>query len=186
MGRINGINSDYKMIGGQIKPSVPEAIPPAPLIGAPPLELKLFICPYNQPSALQSEVEALICDGTNATCPTLNVGHALVHLSQTDGIKLTAGLENTVQVAQNGMIALSPTNGQTVQVNGPLVVLANGHTLTITPSAAGITLQHANGAKVVFKPNGDMDLVTKNNTGTVNIQGNLVVSGTLTRQGQQL
>lgn len=181
MARINGINSDYAMIDGAIT-----KVEPSPAN----LELKLFLCPYAQPNGL--EAESGTCSGLEASCPHPNpkTGHALVHLSQTEGLKLCTDGGTLVQLNQNaggnpGVILLHPAGGK-VMVDGAVELVAGGHTLTITPSGTGITLQHANGAKVVFKPNGDLDLVTKNNTGTVNIQGNLVVSGTLSRQGQLL
>jgi hypothetical protein len=178
MGRINGINSDYKKIDGTITKVTPE---PANL------ELKLFLCPYDEPNGL--EEESGICNGLKGSCPNAGPksGHALLHLSQTEGINLVTDDGTKLQLHQNtgpnaGVIALSPASGK-VRIDGAVELVAGGHTLTITPSGTGITLQHANGARVVFKTNGDLDLVTKNNTGTVNIQGNLVVSGTLSRNG---
>lgn len=178
MGRINGINSDYAMIDGAIAKVEPN---PANL------ELKLFLCPYEQPNGL--EAESGTCNGLKTTCPNPGpkTGHALLHLSQTEGIKLVTDDGTKLQLFQNaggnaGLIALSPAGGK-VHIDGAMELVAAGHTLTVTPSAAGITLQHANGSRVVFKANGDLELVTKNNAGTVTIQGNLVVSGTLTRNG---
>jgi flagellar basal body rod protein FlgF len=206
MARINGINSDYRMIGGKIQEVLP---PPANL------ELKLFICPTAQPNGL--EAEAATCNGQNTTCPSAHVGHALLHMHQVDGIKLVTDNGNMLQLNQAGVIALSPPTK--VQVTSPLEVVKDGQTITVTPSGTGVLVQHTggssirfksngtleittggqtvtisgsgsgmdmlhpNGSKVTFKSNGGMDLVTNNNTGTVTIQGNLVVSGTLTRNG---
>lgn len=180
MARINGVNSDYIMQEGAII-----AVDPKPAN----LELKLFLCPHEQKNAL--EAESNTCTGVDTLCPSpaLKTGHALLHLSQTEGIKLKTDGGNELRLHQNsgqdaGVILLKPASK--VKVTGVMELVAGGHTITITPSATGVTLQHANGARVVFKANGDLDLVTKNNTGTVNIQGNLVVSGTLSRQGQQV
>ncbi len=214
MGRINGVNSDYKMIGGAIGKVEPN---PANL------ELKLFLCPYEQHNELEAETGT--CAGIDTVCPNPGpkLGHALLHLSQTEGITLKTDGGTTLQLHQNagptpGLIAMTPAGGK-VRVNGAMELVAGGHTISMTPSAtgvalqhtngakldfkvggameivaggqsititqsaAGITLQHTNGSKVVFKPNGNLDLITNNNTGTVNIQGNLVVSGTLSRNG---
>jgi hypothetical protein len=181
MARINGINSDYAMVDGAIAKVEPN---PANL------ELKLFLCPYEQPNGL--EAESGTCNGLKTTCPNPGpkTGHALVHLSQNEGIKLVTDDGTMLQLHQNsggspGQIVLHPA-GTKVKIESALELVAGGHTITITPSAQGVTLQHTGGASVVFKPNGGMDILTLNNTGTVTIQGNLVVSGTLTRQGVQL
>lgn len=205
MARINGINSDY-ILG----PDGIVEVPPSP----GNLDLKLFLCPYKEPNGL--EATSGTCTGTDAACPHAGAktGHALVHLSETQGIRLATDAGTHLQLHQNsgpdaGKISLRPaaavvrvegslelsagghtfhlgTHATGVQLDGALQLVAGGHTLSITPSATGITVQHANGARVVFKPNGDLDLITKNNTGVVTIQGNLVVSGTLSRQGQIL
>jgi hypothetical protein len=183
MGRINGINSDYAMKNGAVGPVFPPAKPPmAPLPSAPRVDMKLFICPYNQPNGL--EAEGTVCTGVDASCPHVpeKTGHALLSLNQDQGIQLIAGPGNKVQIDQSGAIVLAPTTK--VVVGKTLEITADSQTFTVTPSSAGITLQHANGARVVFKANGDMELVTKNNSGTVSIQGNLVVSGTVMRNGQ--
>jgi hypothetical protein len=181
MARINGINSDFAMVGGKI-----DKVTPTPAN----LELKLFLCPYEQNNAL--EAESGVCNGLNSTCPNPGpkTGHAIVHLSQNEGISLVTDGGTKLQLHQNsgpnaGTIALSPANAK-VRINGALEIVSQGQTFTITPSPAGITLQHTNGAGVVLKANGDIDLITKNNTGNVNIQGNLIVSGTVTRQGELL
>ncbi|MEM0995717.1 MAG: hypothetical protein AAGN35_01500 [Bacteroidota bacterium] len=175
MARINGVNSDYIKQGDGIIEVDPK---PANL------EMKLFICPYGQPSSL--EAESNYCDGTDSGCPNSagnDPGHALMQLSQSDGVRLQADGGNELRVHQgNGPITLAPASG-TVEVSGALTLEVDGQRLSITPSTAGIMLEHTNGARVVFLPNGDLDLITKNNSGTVNIQGNLVVSGTLTRMG---
>lgn len=179
MGRINGINSDY-ILG-------PDGIIEVPHTPGT-LDLKLFLCPYDQPNALQETSGT--CTGTEAACPNAGpkTGHALVHLNETSGISLQTDGGTTLRVHQNsgpdaGKISFSPA-AAIVKVNGAIELVAGGHTITITPSATGISFQHSNGAQVVFKPTGDLDLITKNNTGTVNIKGNLVVTGTVTRQGQ--
>ncbi|MCB9232794.1 MAG: hypothetical protein H6581_14075 [Bacteroidia bacterium] len=184
MARINGVNSDYKFINGIVDKSWK---PPLP---APNLEMKLFICPYEEKNALEADNN--ICVGEDNACPhavTQN-GHAFVHLSQTEGIKLKTDGGTQIQLEQNsgggtGKITLNPASG-TTHFNGEIELVANGHTIKISPLGTGISLKHTNGAEVVFKANGGLDLITKNNTGTVNIQGNLVVSGTLTRQGQAI
>lgn len=175
MARINGVNSDYIKQGDGII-----EVDPRPAN----LEMKLFICPHEQNSALEAENN--ICIGEDSACPNPGpkTGHAMVQLSQNNGIRMMAGDDNLLQVHQgSGSIEMSPASGQ-VQVNGAIRLVANGHTITIVPSASGISMTHTNGASVEFKPNGDLDLNTKNSSGTVNIQGNLVVSGTVTRQGQ--
>lgn len=179
MARINGINSDY-ILG----PDGIVEVPPLP----GNLDLKLFLCPYKEPNAL--EATSGTCTGTDSACPHdgPKTGHALVHLSETQGVRLATDSGTQLRLHQNsgvdaGKISLSPA-AAVVKVNGGMEMVAGGHTLTITPSATGITVQHANGARVVFLPTGDLQLITKANTGTVTIQGNLVVTGTVTRQGQ--
>ena len=61
MARINGENSDYAMIDGQIGEVSPQPNP---------LYLKLFICPHDQPNKLQSlDGASSHCLGTNGACP---------------------------------------------------------------------------------------------------------------------
>lgn len=216
MARINGINSDYRMVGGKV-----QEVSPAPLPPPANLDLKLWICPAGSPNGLEAETGT--CTGLNTTCPSAHAGHALVHLSETEGLKLVTDAGTSLQLFQNsgpnaGQIVLHPAAAK-VHVDGVLELTAGGHTVTITPSAAGITVQHAgggavkfksngslelttggqtvtvsgtgtaltiahaNGSQVAFKNSGGLDLVTNGGTGTVNISGNLVVSGTLTRNG---
>lgn len=180
MARINGINSDYVLQGDQII-----EIDPKPAN----LELKLFICPHDQNNALQAENS--VCTGEDSACPNPGAksGHALVHLSQNGGIRLVTDGGTELQLHQNsgpdaGVIALRPA-GAKVHLEGALELEAGGRTLTITPSGAGVTIA-SGGAQVRMLPNGNLDLITQGNSGTVTVQGNLVVSGTLTRQGQQI
>lgn len=216
MARINGINSDYRMVGGKV-----QEVSPAPLPPPANLDLKLWICPAGSPNGL--EAESGTCNGLNTTCPSGHAGHALINLSETEGLKLITDAGTSLQLHQNsgpkaGQIVLHPA-AALVHVDGALELAAGGQTVTITPDATGITVQHVsgamlkfktngsidltmsgqtlniatggnalnlthnNGSKVAFKTNGGMDLVTNGGTGTVNISGNLVVSGTLTRNG---
>ncbi|HHG85209.1 MAG TPA: hypothetical protein ENJ82_10735 [Bacteroidetes bacterium] len=180
MGRINGVNSDYTRQGDGIIEVTPK---PANL------ELKMFICPHDQKNAL--EAESAICTGLDSACPNPGpkTGHALLHLSESEGLRLGTDAGTELRLHQNtgpdaGKIVLSPAASE-VRIVGALKLEAGGQTVTITPSAAGISIA-GGGAEIVLKPNGDLDLVTQNGTGTVNIMGNLVVSGTLTRTGQQI
>lgn len=127
MGRINGANSDYQHDGnGVVK-----------LDGAPkPLYLKIYICPSEQKSPLETKVDP--CTGTNAACPGVKEGHAMLHLSEETGVEIVAGNNNRIVVKQNGDIELGKEDGAariilksdgtiridatTVQINGNLAV----------------------------------------------------------------
>lgn len=170
MARINGVNSDYKMVSGKI------AGPLTP----PSLDLKLWICPDNKKNGL--ELDAPECVGLKGSCITHVAGHAMVHLSQTDGISLvTDGPSNAdhtrLQLFQQsgpnaGKIVLHPTGAApTVAVDGLIQLTANGHTVTITPSGTGITIQHAGGASVKFEAGGTLKLTAGAQTVTVSEAG---------------
>ena len=184
MARINGINSDYKKTGESILPVEP---PPSNL------ELKLFLCPYGEPNQL--EAESNVCTGTDTACPhsPQDSGHAMVHLSQADGIRLQTDSDNQLRLFQKddqnfpGSIHLSPSSPGEAKVNGKLRVdgnfevrTSNGNTVLINVTGSTVTVRNSSGARIVLKSNGDMDLHTSGNNGNVKVHGNLLVTGTVT------
>lgn len=190
MARINGINSDYKKMGDGIVEVSPQPSN---------LELKLFLCPYGEPNQL--EEESGVCTGTEAACPhpAPKNGHAMVALSQSEGIRLQTDGNNQLRLFQTsdpshpGSIHLNPTNAGEAKVNGDFRVdgeaefrgdfqvrTSNGNTILIDVSSSTVTVRNSSGARIVLKSNGDMDLHTSGNNGNVKVHGNLLVTGTVT------
>ncbi|MEM7039017.1 MAG: hypothetical protein AAF570_18700, partial [Bacteroidota bacterium] len=166
------------------------------------------------------------CEGTHDSCPEtptpqlpgesnedyakrINPGHALFHMSQTEGLRLQTDAGNELRLHQfsgpdAGLIELKPA-AEKVRVHGALEltqtnkslqlqasntgalqIQLGGQTLTISMSnsPAGISIENGHGAQVILENNGDLQLTTNNNSGKVKIKGNLEIDGTLTRQGQ--
>jgi hypothetical protein len=106
-----------------------------------PLFLKIYLCPYGQPSTVDQVPDAQTphCAGVNATCPAdvdPREGHAMVLLHQTEGIKLVAGTDNVLAVDQAGTITLAPT--RQAEVQAPLLVTGEttvASTLTVAQQA---------------------------------------------------
>ncbi|MEO1261098.1 MAG: hypothetical protein AAFZ15_20015 [Bacteroidota bacterium] len=161
MARINGVNSDFHLqTNGEIKEDQGD-----------PLFMKLFICPYNEPNALE-EASGAVCTGIDTACPATpnKTGHALVELNQDNGITLRTDNGNNLQVDQGGNIRLNP--------NGDLKV-KTGFTIKVTGNK--VSLESPSGAKVVMQSNGNVDIFTKNDNGNVVVHGNLQYTGTLAK-----
>ena len=128
MGRIN----DYRYDGRGVVEEITD-----------PLYMKLFICPYNQPSSLQA---ATACEGTDDSCPAASpaLGHAMIRLHQEEGIELVTNGGNRVWVKQNGEIELGKAGGDAkilLKENGEIEITAttlkvNGN-LTVSGSYPG-------------------------------------------------
>ncbi|MEM6263411.1 MAG: hypothetical protein AAGI38_12940 [Bacteroidota bacterium] len=175
MARINGTNSDY--VFDAVSGGVVEVPDPKPAV-----EMRLFICPYDMPNTLEDQgSEPSRCIGIDEDCPNpTKSGHALMHLHQNDGITLRTDNRNILQLTQNGDIQLRPSTGGQAEVRGIFEVRqASGNTVLLEVGPSDVRIRAVNGAEVVIRSNGNIDLITENNAGTVNIQGNLVVSGTI-------
>lgn len=160
MARINGVNSDYHLkTNGEIKEEPGN-----------PLFMKLFICPYKQPSALE-KASGPVCTGTNTACPSpTKTGHAMVELNQANGITLMTDNGNSLNVDQAGNIQLNPSNDLKIKT---------GFTIKVTGNT--VSLESPGGSKVVLQANGNVDIFTKNNAGNVVVHGNLQYTGTLAK-----
>ncbi|MEL6863840.1 MAG: hypothetical protein AAFP19_05445 [Bacteroidota bacterium] len=174
MARINGVNSDYRYDESQ--QGVVE-VQPRPS----PLEMKLFICPYDQPSALEAlDGASSACQGTNTQCPqpgATNDGHAMVRLHQNEGVSLVADDDNRIDVQQNGNIQINPANR--VRVNGPFEVRQRGGTsvwLNITDTQ--VRIESGSGAVVVLQSDGDIELRPASGRQVI-VRGNMRVTGTI-------
>jgi hypothetical protein len=194
--RIKGVNSEYERNADN------EVVPVTPPPGK--LFLKIFICPYNQPSRMEAPSGTPVCEGTDTQCPEFghpdpedpNPGHAMIHLDEGDGIKLVTDGGNQIQLNQGGNILLSPTAAGSVRVNGAFVISGNveangafviknssGSQVVVDVSENTISLQTTTGAKILLKADGNIELFTQNNTGMVKINGNARVTGDLTVDG---
>ena len=88
MVRIKGANSDYEYsTTEEKKKNQVISVKPQP----EELYLKMFICPYDQPSVVEpNEGKDKCCHGSDSNCPNQGKkqGHALIHLHQQRGIEL--------------------------------------------------------------------------------------------------
>jgi len=168
MGRINGVNSDYKFKNGAI-----EEIKPLPN----PLEMKLFICPNNEKNSVEAESE--ICNGISSTCPANpKSGHAMLHLHQQSGLQLLTDNNNKLQLDQNGNIILQPGGVGKVETRGNVEMKnasGNATALAILNNTIVITVA---GAKVEVKTDGSIELTPAAGK-AVKINGNLTITGTV-------
>lgn len=139
-----------------------------------PLNMKLFICPYKEDSALEAENNT--CEGTKAACPhgAGSIGHAMIELHENNGIELTTDDGNQLTLKQDGNILLHPTSSGAVEVRGKLVVKSSNGTQTVIDAATGeVTLKAGTGAEIVMNSNGQISI-----KGTITIDGGLTVNGT--------
>lgn len=174
MVRIKGANSDYKYSAGKV-----EKVEPQP----EKVYLKLFICPYDQPSSVEPN-EGNCCNGIDRTCPNQGKkqGHALIQLHQEDGIQLVTDNNNQIVINQQGNIELIPSPGGQAEVNGALMVKQQNE-LLLEISDQTISLQ-LGGAKISLTPAGKIEISTPNQQGEVKINGNLTIQGNLTVTGK--
>jgi hypothetical protein len=162
-GRIKGVNSDYQFAEGKIEKVEPE---PSEVY------LKIFFCPYHQPSRLESEES--YCEGTSAACPNeddksghalihlhqkegiaLVTDHALIHLHQTDGIRLVND-ENHIAIKKDeNIISLSPSADGRAEVDGVFVIKRkNEEEIFVEVSDGRISMQASGGPKVYIDGTG--------------------------------
>ncbi|GCL56560.1 hypothetical protein NIES3806_39220 [Microcystis aeruginosa NIES-3806] len=174
MVRIKGANSDYKYSAGKV-----EKVEPQP----EKVYLKLFICPYDQPSSVEPN-EGNCCNGIDRTCPNQGKkqGHALIQLHQEDGIQLVTDNNNQIVINQQGNIELIPSPGGQAEVNGALMVKQQDE-LLLEISNQTISLQ-LGGAKISLTPAGKIEISTPKQQGEVKINGNLTIQGNLTVTGK--
>ena len=176
MVRIKGANSDYEY---SVANETVQAVDPQP----EKLYLKLFICPYDQPSSVEPN-EGNCCNGIDRTCPNQGKkqGHALIQLHQEDGIQLVTDNNNQIVINQKGNIQLLPSPGGQAEVNGALLVKQQNQVL-LEISDQTISLQ-LGGAKISLTPAGKIEISTPNQQGEVKINGNLTIQGNLTVTGK--
>lgn len=175
MGRINGENSDYELVDGQIQQVDPFQT----------LELRLFICPYDQPNKLEPLNGASgRCTGIKSACPHVpeKNGHALVHLHQNEGVSLIADNNNELKVDQSGNIQLNPVAGGEVQIKGKLRLTIGSNTLLEVGDNNEVVLQSPSGAQVKLQQNGSIDVTPKSGS-TINLNGDVAVTGNITASG---
>ncbi|MBC1195767.1 hypothetical protein H0901_10970 [Microcystis aeruginosa BLCCF158] len=178
MVRIKGANSDYEYSSEKREVI---AVNPQP----EELYLKIFICPYDQPSVVEpNEGKDKCCHGSDSTCPNQGEkqGHALIHLHQERGIELVTDNNNQIVVNQKGNIQLIPSPGGQAEVNGALLVKQQNQVL-LEISSQKISLQ-LGGAKISLTPKGDIEITTSEQKGNVTIGGNLTINGNLTVTGE--
>lgn len=178
MVRIKGANSDYEY---SVANETVQAVDPQP----EKLYLKLFICPYDQPSSVDPhKAEEPCCNGIDRTCPNQGKkqGHALIQLHQEDGIQLVTDNNNQIVINQKGNIQLLPSPGGQAEVNGALLVKQQNQVL-LEISNQTISLQ-LGGAKISLTPAGKIEISTPNQQGEVKINGNLTIQGNLTVTGK--
>lgn len=125
MARINGANSDFVYANGSVVELEPK---PNPLF------MKIFICPYDQPSALQEEDEDNTCDGTDDGCPEsgTTAGHAMIQLHQANGIELVTDSGNTIVIDQVGNIRLENPQGAKIVLGNDGNITIDAPTVTIS------------------------------------------------------
>jgi len=171
MARINGVNSDYKFIGGKIEEVKP---PPSPL------ELKLFICPTAQKNSI--EAEGLVCEGQNTNCPAtpapLKNGHAMMHLHQQTGLHLVTDNNNRLQLDQAGNILLQPSVAGKVETRGNVEMKNAAGNATLVSLQNNTVIITVAGARVEVKADGSIELTPAAGK-AVKVTGNLVVTGTV-------
>lgn len=178
MVRIKGANSDYEYSS---KENRVEAVTPQPK----ELYLKMFICPYDQPSVVEpNKGKDKCCHGSDSNCPNQGKkqGHALIHLHQERGIELVTDNKNQIVVNQKGNIQLIPSLGGQAEVNGALLVKQQNQVL-LEISSQNISLQ-LGGAKISLTPQGDIEITTSKSKGEVKIGGNLTINGNLKVTGK--
>ncbi|MDZ8263313.1 hypothetical protein [Nostoc sp. ChiQUE01b] len=154
MVRIKGVNSDYEYSTekGKILEKHPDQ-----------LYMRIFICPNNQPSAIdQREKDQACCEGKSASCPgDKKSGHAAITLHQKEGISLQTD-QAQLQLEQDGSLVLKSSQGQIAKIraseNG-WEFCSNGASLKIDKNG-NLELASANGKTITFK-------------GDVNIQGDI-------------
>lgn len=175
MVRIKGANSDYEYSSEEKK--VIEIKNPKELY------LKIFICPYDQPSHVEPN-EGNCCNGIDRTCPNQGKkqGHALIQLHQETGIQLVTDKDNQIVINQQGNIELIPSPGGQAEVNGALMVKQQNE-LLLEISSQTISLQ-LGGAKISLTPAGNLEISTLKQQGEVKINGNLTIQGNLTVTGK--
>lgn len=174
MVRIKGANSDYQYSAGKV-----QKVEPQP----EKVYLKLFICPYDQPSSVEPN-EGNCCNGIDRTCPNQGKkqGHALIQLHQETGIQLVTDKDNQIVINQQGNIQLIPSSGGKAEVNGALMVKQQNQVL-LEISNQTISLQLGE-AKISLTPKGDIEITTSKSKGEVKIEGNLTINGNLTVTGK--
>jgi hypothetical protein len=155
-----------------------------------PLFLKIYLCPYGQPSTVDQVPDAQTphCAGVNATCPAdvdPRAGHAMVLLHQTEGIKLVAGTDNVLAVDQAGTITLAPT--RQAEVQAPLLVTGEttlASTLTVARQAtlqAGLSVAEQSTLNAGLSVAGPTALAqTLTVTQATTLQGSVSVTGPTT------
>ena len=186
MARINGVNSDYQFDDGTGQ--ITEVYDDSKTVAQnPPVEMKLFICPYNKPNGLEDlDGESSRCEGTNTSCPNpVKTGHAHLHLHTSQGAILQADNDNRIQVDQAGDIQLSPSSGGEVLVDGIIRVKRAGQSapdFTIEAKSNEVWLESSYGSKIVFRSNGNIDLYPATTSDTVRVRGKLQVDGTINNQ----
>lgn len=174
MARINGVNSDYKWMGDGVQPVELES--GGRLIDGTrypdPLNMKIFICPYKENSALEAEGDT--CEGTNTSCPngSGSDGHAMIELHEENGIELTTDDGNQLAVKQDGNIVLHPTSSGAVEVHGQLIVKTSNGAQTVIDAASGRITLTAGSAEIVLNSNGQISI-----NGNITLDGNLTVNG---------
>lgn len=107
MVRIKGVNSDYQYSIEEKKILEDKTNT---------LYMRIFICPNDQPSAIEQREEKACCEGQSATCTgSEKSGHAAVELHQKNGIYLqTDGA--VLQLDQAGKVILKSANEQTAEI----------------------------------------------------------------------
>ncbi|MEW6491443.1 MAG: hypothetical protein AB1589_02670 [Cyanobacteriota bacterium] len=91
----------------------------------------------------------------------------------------------------NDALVVKPPENQKivleVATNTSLVIKAKGgNNVSVKISDAGISLQVGDKAKIQIGSQGDIELSTPNNSGTVKVKGNLEVTGDVTVAGKKL
>ena len=178
MVRIKGANSDYEY---SVSNNTVQEVKPQPK----ELYLKMFICPYDQPSVVEpNEGPDKCCHGSDNNCPNQGEkkGHALIHLHQEKGIELVTDNNNQIVVNQKGNIQLIPSSGGQAEVNGALLVKQQNQVL-LEISSQKISLQLGE-AKISLTPKGDIEITTSKSKGEVTVGGNLTINGNLTVTGK--
>lgn len=171
MVRIKGANSDYRF--DPTSQSI-QTVSPWPN----PLWLNLYLCPYDQPSPVESHGDDGCCGGRDRTCPHPGhaPGHALVQLHQDNGIALVTDHNNQLVVDQQGRIVLQPAQGQ-VELRQ-----ASGPTLHLEITAQGWAISLDDGPAIHLRQDGGLELTSRPQS-QVTITGDLAVTGDLTVTG---
>lgn len=158
MVRIKGVNSDYEYSTdeGKILEKHPDE-----------LYMKIFICPNDQPSAIdQRDKDKACCQGASDFCPVPKEqqnGHAAVELHQKKGISLqTDGAILQLNQNQECSLILESPQGQRVEIRATM---------------EGFEF-NACGAGASFKVDseGNLDLAAANGK-TLTLRGNVDIQG---------